>query len=83
MIPIDYSTRARLIASLRKTNDERPLEDAVLMVQHLTDSQMKTPKHTLLCLMIEQAHASGLSLDIARSLVSIDQHGVAEVWRCA
>jgi hypothetical protein len=80
---LDCSTRARLITSLRKTNDERTLDDVVLMAQHLTDSQMMTPKHTLLKLMIEQAHAEGLSLEIARSLVSIDLHGVAEIWRLA
>jgi hypothetical protein len=80
---LDYSTRARLIASLRKTNDERTLEDAVLMVQHLTDSQMMTPKHTLFKLMIEQAHESGLHREIAQALVSVDQQSCADAWRCA
>lgn len=53
------------------------------MTQHLTDSQMMTPRHTLLRLLIDQAHESGLSLEIAQSLASVDMHGVADVWRLA
>jgi len=53
------------------------------MAQHLTDSQMMTPKHTLLKLMIEQAHESGLHLEIAQALVSVDQQSCADAWRCA
>lgn len=72
-----------IISTLKKEREQWSLDDVELLNTYLSDSQLRTPRHTLFLLLIEWAQANGLSLSLARDLVSVDQLGVAEAWRTA
>jgi hypothetical protein len=70
-----------IIRTLKKEREQWSGDEMALLNAYLGESQVRTPRHTLFCLLIEWAKVRGLSLSLARELVSVDQLGVTEAWR--
>ena len=80
---LDYSTRARLIASLAKKGQNVTVEEAVLMTQHLTVYEVCRPDCTRYYLLRDHLQDMGAPLEYACWMASIDVWNHPTAWRCA